>query len=657
MQETSKNQKKFQNGKQLLESCIYRLNDNQRGETGGNVALYPTVIVMLGQKSRDQVKHIKTTLDDNWNNARFLQYLNVAKTDSGWQCFLLCDEIEQGPDEPAWRPTKLDWEEALSSAIVTMLETEEKIFAKRTTVKLEYVLDASEADSMAYFELFCQTTNALQADELKTLYLMLDQRPGKDRVEASDTLLQHMVKRQEEAELSGTVYLLSNYLQSGQMLSDSRLWQNYRLAADIMLLGGNRREAEGAVQKLFHGFKTVSYALVTKPVDEIAGVSLRTLLQEMYKTEHKRQYRELSISEIAGKLQMDRYHGFLFLEELFQKKIRPKLPKEMDWQYLPFRTVQDYHRFFKSSNMTMQEADGLTCGAAASFLDSCYLAPVREFLSNETELAQCRERISGLLAEQFSCFELLYLKEHPKEQSSMILAEYQFAGFRQKESSCRRLHTMGLYESRRLFYGKMKQLMAAELEQLMQRAQEFRELYEACIKEIRQECIVTGDESKSVEKFYSKIAAEFVERRQKPGEHVASFPEVFRAASEKRELLGAVWTVFLELMQEKVFDCDFEQEVSFRMDGMDEKQRHTFVSEELRRKLEGSRRLRNSIEIPMAAAGCYYMVNASADYAKALERADNGEYVLFDLNRTDCIEQLQIYDILKPGQLHLGGVS
>ncbi len=55
----------------------------------------------------------------------------------------------------------------------------------------------------------------------------------------------------------------------------------------------------------------------------------------------------------------------------------------------------------------------------------------------------------------------------------------------------------------------------------------------------------------------------------------------------------------------------------------------------------------------MTEAGCYYLVNASADYAKTLERADSGEYVLFDLSRTDCIEQLKIYDILKPEQLHL----
>ena len=79
----------FHDGKHLLESCISRLNENQCGETGGNVALHPTVLVLLGNKSRCNTKYVKSTLDDNWNNARFLQYLNVVKTDSGWQCFRL----------------------------------------------------------------------------------------------------------------------------------------------------------------------------------------------------------------------------------------------------------------------------------------------------------------------------------------------------------------------------------------------------------------------------------------------------------------------------------------------------------------------------------------------------------------------------------------
>ncbi len=280
MQETKDNRIQLQNGRQLLTRCIDLLNENQRGETGGNTALHPTVVVMLGEKCAGRVQDVKRVLDDNWKNARYLKYLQVVLTESGLQCYLL-EPGETGSGE-VFAATGRDWEETLSDAIVSMLETEEKIFFDRTTVKMEYLLDATQQDSITYYELYRRTVNPLLADELKTLYLMLDQRPGTGRVEASDRLLSYMTQQNAAAQIPGTVWLLSNYLQSGQMLGEGRIWQNYRLAANLMLLGGSRRKAQGDVQRLFHGFKTVSYALVTKPVDEIAAVSLRTLLSGIY---------------------------------------------------------------------------------------------------------------------------------------------------------------------------------------------------------------------------------------------------------------------------------------------------------------------------------------------------------------------------------------
>lgn len=661
----------FHDGKHLLESCISRLNENQCGETGGNVALHPTVLVLLGNKSRCNTKYVKSTLDDNWNNARFLQYLNVVKTDSGWQCFRLAGTRDDNlPDAGAenfnaqdtdgydrdssawedyvWEAEHIGWTETLNHAIVAMLETEEKIFSERTIIRMEYILDASEKDGTQYADLFLQTSNAMQSDEQKTLYLMLDQRPGADHVETSDALLQYLADKNETSKLSGTVCLLSNYLQSGQMLGDGRIWQNYRLAADMILLSGSKMAAQSAVHQLSGGFKTVSYALVTKPTEEIAAVTLRTLMHEIYDSSQKNLFRELSASELAAKLQMDRYHGFLFLEELFQKKIRARFPKEADWRYLPFTDIQAYRTFLKSPNLTIEAADALSSGAASEFLNRYYIEPVRDFLSNEKEMQQCTDRVSGLLFQQFAYFELLYLNEHQEELDHLIMSEYQSAGFRSRSGVCAGLHEQGIYESRRIYYHTMKQVIAAQMHHLIQQAISFRDMYEACEKEVRRECIVTGDESESIEKFYSGIAAEYA------GCH--TFSEIFLVSNKKEDLLRNFWNIYLELMRENVYNCDFEQEVDYRMEGMDEKQRHTFVEKELRKKLDGSRRLKNSIEMPMTRAGCYYMVNAGADYAKTLEQAENGEYVLFHLNRTDCIEQLEIYDILKPKQLHLGNV-
>ncbi len=656
MQETKDSRRLIllQNGRQLLSRCIDRLNENQRGETGGNTALHPTVLVMLGEKCAARVLDVKRVLDDNWKNARYLQYLQVVQTQSGFKCYSLPQE-EPG-SVPAWEETGKDWEETLGDAMVSMLEAEEKIFSDRTTVKMEYMLDATQEDSIAYYELYRSTVNPLLADELKTLYLMLDQRPGAGRVDASQRLLSYMTQQNATVQVAGTVWLLSNYLQSGQMLGEGRIWQNYRLAADLMLLGGSRRKAQGDVQRLFHGFKTVSYALVTKPVEEIAAVSLQTLIRELYEMEYKRLYRELPASEFAKKLQMDRYHGFLFLEEWFRKKVSARFPNETDWQYLPFRSVQAHREFLKHDRMTLETADEHTFGAASAFLDHGYAQPVRKFLSDETEMAWCREQIRALLAGQFSYFELLYVKEHLDEVQGIVAAEYQFAGFKPKEPACRRLHLLGVQEARKIYYRKMKQVIAQELEHLAGQAQRFLQLYEECKKEIHKECMVTAEEQESVGKYYGGVVTEYLLRRQPVQEQVFAFPRLFCAEYGKEELLGAVWEIFADLAEEPVFGYNFEQELDGRMDGMDEVQRHVFVEKELHKRLEGSRRLKNRIEIPLAQAGRYYLVNAGAAYAKALKRSEGGGYVLFDLSRTDCIEQLEIYDILKPQQLRLSDV-
>ena len=65
-------------------------------------------------------------------------------------------------------------------------------------------------------------------------------------------------------------------------MGEKRLFENYRLIADIILLG--ETEAARLLSKRIFtmGIKTVSYALVTKPTDEIAEVTLQELLEQIY---------------------------------------------------------------------------------------------------------------------------------------------------------------------------------------------------------------------------------------------------------------------------------------------------------------------------------------------------------------------------------------
>ena len=201
----------FQNSKELLEQCIRKLDENQQGKTGGNYALYPTVIIFMGVKSKNYARYVKSTLDDNWSNARYLQYVNVYKAGKKYKAYLVTNVEER--NECEWgMEESFEWEECLNAAIVKMLETDEKIFQNRNTIKMEFILDATDAEATEYYDIFAQVRSSMNAAHLKTLYAMLDQRPGNESAAASEKLLRYIADRKDA--LEGTVYLLSNQSQN-----------------------------------------------------------------------------------------------------------------------------------------------------------------------------------------------------------------------------------------------------------------------------------------------------------------------------------------------------------------------------------------------------------------------------------------------------------
>lgn len=639
--------KSFQNGNDLLECCVRKLNESQHGKTGGNVALYPTVIIFMGKKSRDYVRHIKNTLDDNWNNARYLQYLSVYKNGNEWKCIPLKETREY--DKCQWQDesSSEDFEDLLNKSIVKLLETDEKIFAKRTRVKIEFVLDATERDNIQYYELYRDINSSLHTNDLKTLYLMIDQKPSENKALNSDAVLQHIIVDPQRKQL--TVYLISNYLESGVMLSEQKIWQNYRLAADIILLGGNRTGVSTHADNLYNGLKTVSYALVTKPTDEIAAISLQALLAGVYEAEESASNLDLGEKEIRQKLEMDDYNGVKLAEEIFRKEIASSFPDKEAFRYLPFKSERAYKEAMKAEKITVKGLDAVTMNAASCYIEQHYIKKVIRFVEGEED--EIRRRIRRQLKDIFRYFELRKLDKIRLEIKKIIRSDYYFSGSG-KDDFCGLLQKEAVYMAKKLYYDKIKEIMAEEVEKLVNASLQFEELYRECEEEVQRERIITGDESESVEKTYRNIVKDFIQERYSKE---AGFQEIFSVDVDKNSLLAAIWKAFLDLIQKEVYRYDFEKEVDSRIDRMNDEERHIFVSRELKKKLDGSIRLKNPVKVSMMKTSCFYMVNEKAEYAKNLKNAEGNDrdYLLFNLNRTDCIEQIEIYDILSPEDIHL----
>ena len=651
MRETEEKQQSFRNGKELLEHCVRTLNANQRGESGGNVALYPVLVIMLGEKCAEHVKYIKRTLDDNWNNARFLKYLKVVKRGDTWQASLI--DSSEDYEQCEWGSEAAEFQEAMNKAVVEMLEADEKIFLERNFVKMEYVLDATEEDGREYYDLFQTTQNELYTGELKTLYLMLDQRPKDGNVRKSDELLQYIKsKRKDNAE---TIYLLSNFLKAGSMLGEKRLFENYRLIADIILLGGNRGGEASFKTNLCNGIKTVSYALVTKPTDEIAEVTLQELLEQIYEEDKKAFSGRMTEKEIRERIEIDHNNGMEMGEDIFRGELENQFPDRNSFCYLPFRSEKEGKAALGDAGISERELNAITYGAYGSFVRKYFEEPVEKLFAQKEKLEEYRMRIKAHIGEKFGYFELLDLDQQRDVLQRILGEEYLTSGVGKYADFQGILFQQAVFESRKTFYGKIKQLYWEELEKQIDAAKRLEEYYQECLKEIQREMIVTGEESESVKKTYADLVKEYVGSHRRVNERKTAFPEIFRAENTKEELLAAFWNVFRDMIRIEAYSYDFEKEVDLRMGNTNEIGRNQLVTQELKKQLDGSIRLKNIIDLAMVKVSCYYLISENAKYASNLRQSDsNGrDYTLFGLNRTDSIEQMEIYNISNPELIRL----
>ena len=651
MRETEEKQQSFRNGKELLEHCVRTLNANQRGESGGNVALYPVLVIMLGEKCAEHVKYIKRTLDDNWNNARFLKYLTVVKQGDTWQASLI--DSSEDYEQCEWESETAEFQEAMNKAVVEMLEADEKIFLERNFVKMEYVLDATEEEGREYYDLFQTTQNELYTGELKTLYLMLDQRPKDGNVRKSDELLQYIKsKRKDNAE---TIYLLSNFLKAGSMLGEKRLFENYRLIADIILLGGNRGGEASFKTNLYNGIKTVSYALVTKPTDEIAEVTLQELLEQIYEEDKKAFSGRMTEKEIRERIEIDPNNGMEMGEDIFRGELENQFPDRNSFCYLPFRSEKEGKAALGDAGISERELNTITYGAYGSFVRKYFEEPVEKLFAQKEKLEEYRMRIKAHIGEKFGYFELLDLDQQRDVLQRILGEEYLTSGVGKYADFQGILFQQAVFESRKTFYGKIKQLYWEELEKQIDAAKQLEEYYQECLKEIQREMIVTGEESESVKKTYADLVKEYVGSHRRVNERKTAFPEIFRAENTKEELLAAFWNVFRDMIRIEAYSYDFEKEVDLRMGNTNEIGRNQLVTQELKKQLDGSIRLKNIIDLAMVKVSCYYLISENAKYASNLRQSDsNGrDYTLFGLNRTDSIEQMEIYNISNPELIRL----
>ncbi len=647
------NRKPLNTGRELLFRSIDALNSFGHGDVGGNVSKYPAVVVFLGEKSCEYLEQVKQPLDDNWNNAMHLEYLNIYPKGDSFACKKLVRD-EDDPTTADWSEEIDDYEEALNTAVVTMLGKDEKVFSDSSAVKFDFILDATEEKGLAFYTLFRDLKCYINITKFKSLYLMLDQNPS--NVKKSDELLQFILH--DDQLDSPNIYLISNQQRNKKFLLNDRIWMNYRLIANLIILAGNKNFT-GTNFALSIGIKTVSYAIVPKPTDQIGEVSVDTLLNEMYNMERNRfvtTAQPWSVARFRDRIGMDMDNTIEEANNLLINLVSNGMGFNSEAvYYLPYTTDRDLADLQKEKNYSIKAIDGRCYGAATAYVNMYCKQPIINFFEANDRHTQVRQELKAFLLSRFNYFELQQLRELRSEIIQCILLPVTRKAAQPADIRAA-FDIQAKRETKELFYNMYKEALAESLNTIFDEIDRFEQDYNQICKEMRNERIANGDEEATIEHYYQAVVRDYINEKQNYARGMA-FPAVFNLELNKQGMLEAIFGEYCEMIKrEKVFALDFEQEIKERSDKLSATEQQSFVQSELINQIEGSMRLNNVIEFQEMKLATYYLINDKAEYAARL-RNDNGyaigDYLLFNLNRTDCIEQMEIYLIPDTKLIHL----
>ena len=652
MSGTTANKKSLNSGRELLYRSIDKLNEFGHGEVGGNVSKYPTVVVFMGSKSSEYFNQVKQPLDDNWNNAMHLEYLNVYLKGDDFVCRKLIRD-EDDPSVAEWSEELDSFEEALNEAVVTMLGKGEKVFSDTSSMKFDFILDATEETGFELYNLYRDIKCHINLTKFKSLYLMIDQNPS--YVKLSDKLLQYVLH--DEKLNSPNVYIISNQQKNKTMLLADRIWKNYRLIANLIILGGNKNFS-GTNHALTIGFKTVSYAIVPKPTDEIGEVSIDALLNKMYEMEQKRfsSVQPWTIQRFKERIGMGVDNSIASANDLLNRLMSNSSNFRAEAVlYLPYSTDRDLDDLQRERSYGLKVIDSRCFGAASAYINCVCKKPVIDYFEKDDRREAIREELRKFILSCFNFFELQQLKDIRGEILDCII-QPTIVKAAMPSDIVSAFDIQAKRETNMLFYTLYKEILAEVMKDIFNKIDAFDEIYSLIRREMKNERIGNGDEDPSIEKYYQTIVGEYITDKENYSSGLA-FPKVFNPDLNKQELLDAIYDEYCEMVRDRrVYALDFEKEIKERSERLSDIEQQTFVKSELINQIEGSMRLNNIIEFQEMKLVTYYLINNKADYAARLKGDSgysNGDYLLFNLNRTDCIEQLEIYSIPNTSLIHL----
>lgn len=635
-------------GKKLIERCSALLNQQQLEERDGNLAICPAIIFFWGKETYIYRQHVKNMLDSSLANGDSLQYLYVSERDGS----LAVENVRTGEKYSGLQ-------EAVHAASVILLGAENSGFTDRERIFFECLLSAREEKAQQYYEAYLDMVESHSSySAVKTLYLMIDQSDKGYEAE-EQRLIDRIIEDEEkrENEIARTTYLFSNILDDGTLLLEDRIWQNYRMVADLFLLcnsvnlSGNGKGVSMAsnANYLKGGIFTTAYSYMGKRIEDIAGMSVYYLMEQLFdKGNVECPHPDTDELSLLMKEKLDIESGKMELADgIFQKWLINGLPEAGALQWLPWKDYRTYKETKRGRSVDWRVLTRRTFGVWEAYYKENYEDVLKKALEDGGMESEFRIKVRKLLNERFGFFEVLHMLEG--EEWKLVMQEIKPEhGKGGKLVWTEELEGKALERIGDSFIHWLRQVLEDEMISLYARTSRIKMEYQQIAADILNTVTAVGDADDQMSRFYEREVRKFISE--------CDSILFLNTDISMEALLDGVYEIFAQMIQNRdIYRQPFEKEMAIRLEDVSEEERRDIV----RKRIDGDIRNRGRLNLTMDykndTVKKFCMIHENSVYRNALGLNDSGSHTdVYNLNRRDCLEMVEIYKITEFDQLKLG---
>ena len=404
--------------RELLEDFQKKMIDNDQvsqGMLGRTEANYPMAVVCLGA-------HTAETLGEKVQK----QILSIWPAYKNVLLFLeaVCEGEELQVKEMG-KETVLTLEEIQDR--VSGLFEENGYFKNYTRMQVFYIwntVGSADAEELSEKLAMIRKMETMLAfpNQNPVFCIALDERIGKEaKAAALRNQLADLLESRQLEQMAPCVYLVGNKNSMGSLMPKEDYFGS--VFADLMILadGADPYVSSTVVQS---GINTVGYATVQKPSEDIAKVSVFSLLKQMSGLKNMKKIasehlEEEEIANLAERLGI-RKNGKFFMIDPYIDAAEKEFPTPEVLNAFPRRSCEDLNL----EELTAEEVDEQTFGAWSSYIQTIVSKIEAEIVSGFQRENDFQETFLNYLQENFSRAELIWLSANTEEMESYLQKEY-----------------------------------------------------------------------------------------------------------------------------------------------------------------------------------------------------------------------------------------